>query len=103
MIHFDQLEFDLGELTYGQQGTAIAKVTNNGSEPVKLSVTNSSCSCTTGHIEYSVLQPGTSGKFTITLNTQKAGRGRQGKSINLSYTIGTTTNSQVFRIKVNVI
>jgi hypothetical protein len=103
MIHFDNLEFDLGTVTYGQSLSAKVNITNNGSQSVMLTPNNASCSCTSGSLDYSTLQAGGKGVFIITLNTQKAGKGQQAKSINLSYTVGTTTNSQVFRIKANVI
>lgn len=103
MIHFDNLEFDLGLVKYGQIVSAKVNITNNGSVPVKLNPSYSSCSCTSGTVDPSTLQANSKGIFTINLNTNKSGKGKQAKSITLNYTINNSTFSQVFRIKANVV
>lgn len=103
MVYFDNLEFDLGNVLFGPTQSVIVNITNDGSTPVKLTPTNSSCSCTSGNVDPSILQGKSKGTFTITLNTTKSGRGKQAKSITLNYEIDRRSNSQVFRIKANVI
>lgn len=104
MLHFDNIEFDLGTVQYTQTKLVDVNITNNGPEAVTLQPANASCSCTTGHVEYSTLQPGAKGKFTISFNTNKSGKGaNQARSIALNYTINRQTFSQIFRIKANVV
>lgn len=104
MLHFDNIEFDLGTVQYTQTKSVDVNITNNGPEAVTLQPANASCSCTTGHVEYSTLQPGAKGKFTISFNTNKSGKGaNQARSIALNYTINRQTFSQIFRIKASVI
>lgn len=103
MITFDNLEFDLGNVAYGQSKSVDVNIDNSGSIPATLKSLNSSCSCTSGHLNYSTLQPNSKGLYTITLNSTKAGKGKQAKSIDLQYTIGKENFSQTFRIKANVI
>lgn len=102
MIIFDNLEFDLGNVLYGQVKSVDVNITNSGSTPVSLNVSNASCSCTSGHLEYSTIQPNSKGKLTISFNTNKSGRGNQSKSIALNYTIDRQSYHQTFRIKANV-
>lgn len=104
MLHFSNTEFDLGTIPYTQTVSVDAILTNTGTEPVNLQSANASCSCTSGHLEYSTLQPGAKGKYTISFNTVKSGKGaNQARSIALNYTINRQTFSQIFRIKANVV
>ena len=104
MLHFSSTEFDLGTVPYGQTSSVDAILTNNGPEPITLQSANASCSCTSGHLEYSTLQPGAKGKYTISFNTVKSGKGaNQARSIALNYTINRQTFSQTFRIKADVV
>lgn len=104
MITFDNIEFDLGDVKYGTIKTAVVTVTNEGSEPVNFTVANASCSCTTGYIEYSTLQPKTKGLFKINFNSNKVSKGNNlSKSIALNYHIGRQVFSQIFRLKANVV
>lgn len=103
MIKFSKTEFDLGNITYGQNKSVTVTVTNTGSDNVTLSVSNSSCSCTTGTIVGPLLKPGGTSQFIIDFNSMKAGVGsNQAKSISLNYTIKNVTLNQLFRFKVNV-
>ena len=103
MITFDNLEFDLGDVKHGQTKTVNVNITNNGSTPVSLLPSNASCSCTTGHVDYSTMQPNSKAVFKISFNSNKVSKGRIAKSINLSYTIDRQSFSQIFRIKANVV
>ena len=104
MIKFDRTEFILDDIKYGESTTVVTNVSNLSSDGVDLDVSNSSCSCTTGAIENRKLPPNGKTKFSITLNTAKAGKGlNQIKSISLKYVINRQQFSQVFRLKVNVI
>jgi len=103
MINFDNLEFDLGDVKHGQTKSVDVNVTNNSSSTVNLIPSNASCSCTTGSVDYSTMQPNSKAIFKISFNSNKSGRGKQAKSINLTYTINRQSFSQVFRIKANVI
>lgn len=103
MINFDNLEFDLGDIQHGVTKTVQVNIENSGSSVVNLTVANSGCSCTTGSVDYSTMQPNSKAKFTISFNTVKSGKGKQAKSIALNYTINKKSFSQIFRIKANVV
>lgn len=103
MISFDNLEFDLGNIQHGITKTVQVNIENSGSSIVNLVVSNSGCSCTTGSVDYSTMQPNSKAIFTIVFNTVKAGKGKQAKSIALNYTINKKSFSQIFRVKANVI
>ena len=104
MIKFSETEFDLGNVIYGQNKSVTVTITNTGSDVIKLSVANSSCSCTTGTIIGPLLNPGGSSQFVIDFNSIKSGSGQnQAKSISLTYTIKNATLNQLFRLKINVV
>lgn len=103
MLNFDNLEFDLGEIKYGIVKTVDVNVTNDTSSVVSLTPANASCSCTTGYMDYTTLQPKSKGVFKISLNTSKSGKGKQARSIALNYSIDRKSFSQIFRIKANVV
>ena len=103
MVHFDNLEFDLGDMKKGLTKSVKVNITNNSSVPVSLTPANASCSCTSGSVNFSTMQPNSKAIFTISFNSNRTGSGKQSKSINLSYTLNNQTFSQVFRIKANVI
>ncbi len=103
MITFDNTEFDLGTINYGETKSVDVNITNSGSTEVTLKTSNASCSCTTGHLEYSTLQPNSKGKFTIIFNSNKSGKGESARSINLDYSINRKSFNHTFRVKANVI
>jgi hypothetical protein len=104
MISFDQTEFMLGPVKYGDTKIVTVNVFNNSSEIVTLSTANSSCSCTTGSLKDTRLLPNGKTQFKISLNSLKAGKGlNQVKTIQLKYDLNRQQHSQIFRLKVNVV
>lgn len=104
MIGFDQTDFNLGNIKYGDTKVVTVNITNTSTETVELTPMNSSCSCTTGSLKQSKLAPNERTQFNISLNSTKAGKGtNQVKSIQLNYKIGGSTYNQVFRLKANVV
>jgi len=104
MISFDQTEFILGAIKYGDIKVVSVNIFNNSGETVALETSNSSCSCTTGSLMATKLAPNAKTQFKISLNTLKAGKGiNQVKSISLKYTFNRQQYSQIFRLKVNVV
>ena len=103
MITFDNLEFDLGTITIGQNKSVVVNIVNNGSVLTTLKVRNSSCSCTSGQLSHSTLQPDSKGTFTIGFDSTRAGKGSHVKSIELEYKTNNQNFSQIFRIKANVV
>ena len=103
MVHFDNLEFDLGDVKKGLTKSVKVNITNNSSVPVALMPANASCSCTSGNVDFSTMQPNSKAVFTISFNSGRTGNGKQSKSINLNYSFNRESFSQVFRIKANVI
>lgn len=103
MVHFDNLEFDLGDIKKGLTKSVKVNITNTSSVPVSLTPANASCSCTSGSVDFSTMQPNSKAVFTISFNSNRTGNGKQSKSINLSYVVNKQSFSQVFRIKANVI
>ena len=104
MITFDNLEFDLGTIKHGVTKSVVVNINNSGSTPVEFTVANASCSCTSGYVEYSTLQPKSKGTFKISFNSNKVYKGNNlNKSIALNYKIGRDSFSQIFRLKANVV
>ncbi len=104
MIGFDQTDFNLGNIKYGDTKVVTVNITNTSTETVELTPMNSSCSCTTGSLKQNKLAPNERTQFNISLNSVKAGKGtNQVKSIQLNYKLNKQTLSQVFRLKANVV
>lgn len=104
MIGFDKTEFILGNYKLGEFIKATSTITNGSNVDVTFTPANSSCSCTSGVVQPVTITPGSKSIFTITVSTEKSGKGiNQVRSISLSYKLGGKQLSQVFRLKFNVI
>lgn len=103
-IHFDNTDFQLGNLKYGETKLTIVTVTNTSGQDMVLETANSSCSCTSGSLKQTRLAGAGKTQFVISLNTVKAGKGmNQVKTIQLKYTVGGVVAVQIFRLKANII
>lgn len=104
MISFDQTEFQLGNVSYGETKVSTVNITNKSTQYIKLSVANASCSCTTGSLKSTSLSPGDKTQLLISLNSKKAGKGaNQVKTIQMQYVLSGTTYNQLFRLKANIV
>ena len=103
MLTFDNTQFDLGDVNFGDTKQQNVLVTNNTSEAIVIHSTGSSCSCTSGRMDSNPIEAYKSGKFQIFFNTTKTGRGLQVKSITLTWMEGGQTRNQTITFKVNVI
>ena len=103
MLSFSTLEFNMGEVVFGQQKQYHIIVTNNSSEVVELHNTGSSCSCTTGLTSPNPIDAYKEANFNITFDSNKAGRGLMVKSITVSWTIAGQSFTQVITFTVTTI
>lgn len=103
MISFDKVDFDLGTIAIGTVPHMTVNIQNNYNIPVEISITNSSCSCTTGSIDKNPVPQKAKAIISIFFNTSQAGRGMLTKAISASWVVDGLLNSQVFRFKANVV
>lgn len=103
MLTFNSIQFDLGDVKFGDTKQQDVILTNNTSEAISVQSVGSSCSCTSGRMEKNPLEAYKSGKFHIFFNSTKAGKGSQIKSIDLSWMEEGQPRKQTIRFTVNVI
>lgn len=103
MLTFSTIEFDMGDVKFGQTKQHDVVLTNNSAEAIDVNSVGSSCSCTSGRMDKNPIESYKSGKFHIFFNSLKTGRGSQVKTITVNWMEGGQNRNQTIRFKVNVI
>ena len=98
-ITVDKEVHDYGSITQGDDGNCKFTVTNNGKEPLIISLCKGSCGCTVPVCPQEPIAPGETAEITVKYNTNKVG------PINKSVTITSNATNEprkIVRIKGNV-
>jgi Protein of unknown function (DUF1573) len=99
VISMDKDVHDYGTITQGDDGNCKFTITNNGTEPLIISLCKGSCGCTVPLCPQEPIVPGESAEISVKYNTNKVG------PINRTVTItSNATNEQrkIIRIKGDV-
>lgn len=99
VITVDKDVHDYGTITQGDDGTCTFTITNDGKEPLIISLCKGSCGCTVPVCPQEPIAPGASADITVKYNTNKVG------PINKSVTITSNAANEprkIIRIKGNV-
>lgn len=103
MLTFENTQFDLGDVKFGETKQKNITINNNTSEAISVQSTTTSCSCTSGRMQSNPIEAYKQGIFHIFFDTTKTGRGEQVKSITLNWNEGGQHRNQTITFKVNVI
>jgi len=79
-IVFEELVYDFGEVSEGEQVTHIYKFKNEGNSTLKINNVRTSCGCTAALVTEDTLEPTKKGEIKVTFNTKRR-KGNQSKRI----------------------
>ena len=91
---FDKTEFEFGDLTQGNPGTASFVLTNSGNEPLLISSATATCGCTNLTWSKDPILPGKSTTISVTYNAAVPG------GFNKSITVKTNAGDQPVHLQV---
>lgn len=103
MLTFNAIQFDLGQVKFGETKQQDVIVTNNTPEAISLQSVGSSCSCTSGRMDVNPIESYKTGKFHIFFNSTKTGKGSQIKTITLNWVEDGQQRNQTIKFTVDVI
>jgi len=102
MLTFSTLQFDMGDVKFGNKKSFPVNVKNESIETIVLHHSGSSCSCTTASVDKNPILPNTNTNFNVHFNSNKTGKGSQVKSIIASWNENGQPKTQKIQFKVNV-
>ena len=81
-IEFEELSYDFGDISQGDQVHHIFKFKNTGTHPLMISEVVTTCGCTAPKWSKDPIMPGQSGEIQVTFNSEnKMGRVNKGITV----------------------